>query len=151
MRKHSFAAISGSLMLVAGLFTTACAQMPRQRDDSDPALKIYREAPPKINDLVNTKLDVRFHYKKCYLYGKEWVTLKPHMYPTDSLRLDAKGMDLNNISVIKNDKAIPLKYSYDDSLTINIHLDKVYHNNETYTIFIDYTSKPNQLKVKGSS
>src|ERR1700722_3009527 len=125
------------------------AQTPPKADD--PLMKIYRATPPKINDLVHTKLAVRFDYKKCYMYGKEWVTLRPHFYPTDSLRLDAKGMDLNNISVIKNDKAIPLKYSYDDSLTVNIHLDKVYHNNEAYTIFIDYTSKPNQLKVKGSS
>src|SRR6202012_1058203 len=150
MRKHSFAAISGSLMLVAGLFTTACAQMPRQRDDSDPALKIYRETPPKINDLVNTKLDVRFDYKKRYMYGKEWVTLKPHMYPTDTLGLDAKGMDIKTLAVVKNGKNIPLKFSY-DSLTLAIHLDKVYHNNETYTLYIDYTSKPNELKVKGSA
>jgi aminopeptidase N len=116
-----------------------------------PQLKIYRETAPKINDLVHTKLDVRFDYKKRYMYGKEWVTLQPHFYPTDTLRLDAKGMDLNNISIVKNGKNVPLKFRYDDSLTIAIWLDKVYHNNETYTIYIDYTSKPNQLKVKGSA
>src|ERR1700761_5553576 len=148
MKKFKFAGLLAGMAIVPGLFATAMAQ---QQKADDPAMKIYRATPAKINDLVHTKLDVRFDYKKCYLYGKEWVTLKPHFYPTDSLRLDAKGMDLNNISVIKNGKAIPLKYSYDDSLTVNIHLDKVYHNNETYTIFIDYTSKPNQLKVKGSS
>ena len=98
MRKRFPAAVFGNIMLVAGLFSTACAQTPRQHDDNDPALKIYRETPPKINDLVNTKLDVRFDYKKCYLYGKEWVTLKPHMYATDTLRLDAKGMDIHNVT-----------------------------------------------------
>jgi aminopeptidase N len=116
----------------------------------DPLLKIYRETPAKINDLVHTKLDVSFDYKKRYMYGKEWVTLKPHFYPTDTLRLDAKGMDLKNISVVKNGRNIPLKFTY-DSLTVAIHLDKVYHNNESYTIYIDYTSKPNQLKAKGSA
>ena len=60
------------------------------KTDDDPLMKIYRATPPKINDLVHTKLDVRFDYKKRYLYGKEWVTIKPHFYPTDSLRLDAK-------------------------------------------------------------
>jgi aminopeptidase N len=44
-----------------------------------------------INDLVHTKLDVRFDYKKRYMYGKEWVTLKPHFYPTDSLSLMPKA------------------------------------------------------------
>lgn len=129
--------------------SSSYAQDPAKADD--PLLKIYRATPPKINDLVNTKLDVRFDYKKRYMYGKEWVTLKPHFFPTDTLRLDAKGMDLKNISIVKNGKNIPLKFKYDDSLTVAIQLDKVYHNNENYTIYIDYTAKPNQLKVKGSA
>jgi len=137
-------------MLCSGIFiislSTCYAQAPAKTDDR--LMKIYRAAAPKINDLIDTKLDVRFDYKKRYLYGKEWVTLRPHFYPTDTLRLDAKGMDLNTISIVKNGKNIPLKFRYDDSLTVAIQLDKVYHNNETYTIYINYTSKPNQLKVK---
>ena len=43
-----------------------------------------------INDLVHTKLDVKFDWQKQYLYGKAWITLKPHFYATDSLTLDAK-------------------------------------------------------------
>src|SRR5271165_3949811 len=109
--------------------------------------QVYRSTPPKINDLVHTRLDLHFDYGKSYVYGKAWLTLKPHFYPTDTLRLDAKGMDLVNISMVKNGKNIPLKYKYDDSLTVAIQLDKVYNNNESYTIYIDYTAKPNQLKV----
>src|ERR1700748_1196750 len=136
--------------ILAASLSTAFAQMaPVEKED--PALKIYRETPPKINDLVNTKLDVRFDYKKCYLYGKEWVTLKPHINTTDTLRLDAKGMDIHNISVVKNGKNIPLKYVYQDSLSLFIHLDKVYHNNENYTVYIDYTSKPNELSHHSGS
>ncbi|WP_184549053.1 M1 family aminopeptidase [Mucilaginibacter sp. FT3.2] len=117
-----------------------------QEKPADGISKIYRETPVKINDLVHTKLDVSFDYKKRYLYGKEWITLKPHFYPTDTLRLDAKGMDLKNISVIKYGKKLPLKFAY-DSLTVAIQLDKVYRNNESYTIYIDYTAKPNELKT----
>ncbi|MFC0514174.1 M1 family aminopeptidase [Mucilaginibacter angelicae] len=117
---------------------------------SNPLLKIYRATPTKVNDLVHTKLDLHFDYKKSYLYGREWVTIKPHFYPTDTLRLDAKGMDINNISIVKAGKNIPLKYRYDDSATVAIQLDKVYHNNETYTVYIDYTAKPNQLKTGGN-
>src|SRR5579859_588792 len=96
----------------------------------------YRATPPKINDLVHTKLDVRFDYKKRFMYGKEWVTLRPHFYPTDTLRLDAKGMDIKNIALVKNGRNVPLKYKYEDSLSLAINLDKVYHNNESYTIYI---------------
>jgi aminopeptidase N len=116
----------------------------------DPALKIYRETTPKYNDLVHTKLDVRFDYKKRYMYGKEWVTLKPHFYPTDSLSLDAKGMDLKSIAIVKNGKNVPLKFTY-DSLVVKIQLDRTYRNNESYTVYIDYTSKPNEFKAQGSA
>src|SRR5437588_1193592 len=144
-----------AVIALTGIFavssnTTTRAQGQEKAPDST-ALKIYRATPPKINDLIHTKLDVHFDYKKRYMYGKEWVTLKPHFYPTDTLRLDAKGMDIKNISVVKDGKNIPLKYKYDDSLSLAINLDKVYHNNENYTIYIDYTSKPNQLKAKGSA
>jgi aminopeptidase N len=141
-----------SSILFAAVFTVGgiAPALAQQQPVADPLLKIYRETPPKINDLIHTKLDVRFDYKKRYMYGKEWVTLKPHFYPTDTLRLDAKGMDIKTIAVLKNGKNEPLKFSY-DSLTLAIHLDRVYRNNETYTLYIDYTSKPNELKVKGSA
>src|SRR5579875_2191617 len=99
-----------ALLLAGTLFSIAA---PAQNKANDPALKIYRATPTKINDLVNTKLDVRFDYAKHYLYGKAWVTLKPHFYPTDSLTLDAKGMDISALAVVKNGKNVPLKYTYD--------------------------------------
>ena len=139
--------------MLSGLFLSLAvtASYGQNSKQESPEMKIYRETPPKINDLVHTKLAVRFDYKKRYMYGKEWVTLKPHFYPTDTLRLDAKGMDLKTIAVVKNGKNVPLKFKYDDSLTVNIQLDKVYHNNESYTLYIDYTAKPNELHVKGSA
>ena len=131
------------IALTAASFTSSYAQDSAKT--ADPLMKIYRSTPVRINDLVHIKLNVRFDYKKRYLYGNEWITLKPHSYPTDTLRLDAKGMDLNNISIVKNGRYIPLKFTY-DSLTVAIHLDMIYHKNESYKIYIGYTSKPEQLK-----
>jgi aminopeptidase N len=116
----------------------------------DPALLIYRAVAPHINDLVHTKLDVRFDYARSYLYGKAWISLKPHFYPTDSLSLDAKGMDIKEVSILKGSQRNPLKYNY-DGLTLRVHLDKTYRYTENYIIYIDYTSKPNELKVRGSA
>ena len=104
--------------------------------------KIYRSSETRINDLVHTKLDVRFDYEKAYLYGKEWVTLKPTFYSTDSVLLDAKGMEIKEFSLIKGTVKTPLKYTY-DGLQINAKLDRSYKNNEKYTLYIDYVSKPN--------
>ena len=112
--------------------------------------KILQESNPKINDLVHTKLDVKFDYAKAYMYGKAWITLKPHFYNTDSLLLDAKGMDIKDVSVMKGTAKSKLKYNY-DGMQLRITLDKIYKGGENYTIYIDYTSKPNELTVKGSA
>ncbi|WP_312790791.1 M1 family aminopeptidase [Sphingobacterium sp.] len=110
----------------------------------------YRVTPTKINNLVHTKLDVRFDYENQFLNGKEWVTLQPHFYPTDSLHLDAKGMDIKQVSLVNGEQMIPLKYSYDDH-SLLIKLDRNYLSNEKYTIYLDYTAKPNLLKAQGSA
>src|SRR6476620_11046572 len=83
--------------------------------------KIYRGTSDKINDLVHTKLDAHFDYAKAQLNGKVWITLKPHFYPTDSLMLDAKGMDIKTVALIKGNKQSSLKYTYNE-LQLNIRL-----------------------------
>jgi len=133
-----------SLFLVAG--QNAIAQ---NNDQTKNPLSVYQVTPLKVNDLVHTKLDVSFDYGKRYLYGKGWLTLKPHFYDTDSLRLDAKGMDFKTIAMVDGKKTIPLKYTYDNE-QLSITLNRKYKSTEKYIIFIDYTAKPDELKVKGS-
>src|SRR6476661_8888470 len=103
--------------------------------------KIYRESSPKVNDLVHTKLDVRFDYDKAWMYGKEWVTLQPHFYPVDSVVLDAKGMEIKEISLVNGTAKTPLKYSY-DGMQVTVRLNRIYKAAEKYTLYIDYISKP---------
>ena len=137
-------------LCAAGLYSNAVMAQTAAPQPPNQALSIYRATPQKVNDLVHTKLDVRFDYKKRFMYGKEWVTLKPHAYPTDTLRLDAKGMDIKTIAVVKGGVNKPLKFKY-DSLSLAIQLDKTYQPDEQYQIYLDYTAKPDQLKVQGSA
>ena len=136
------------LAFIAGPFFVLAQPGPESKDTS--WKKILRESDPRVNDLVHTKLDVKFDYTKSYLYGKAWVTLKPHFYNTDSLLLDAKGMDIKEVSMMKGAAKSKLKYNY-DGMQLRITLDKMYKGGENYTIYIDYTSKPNELTVKGSA
>ncbi len=112
--------------------------------------KVYRATPEKINDLVHTKLDARLDFPKSQLIGKVWITLKPHFYATDSLRLDAKGMEIRQVAIVRAGKNTPLKYQY-DGLQLDIDLDRRYKGGESYTIYIDYTAKPNEFQAQGSA
>lgn len=103
----------------------------------------YRSTAPRINDLVNTRLDVRFDFQKCYLYGTEWITLTPHFYPTDTLVLDAKGMDIRELALVSRRKKKTLRYRY-DGMRLHIRLDRTYNRGEHYTLYISYVSKPNE-------
>ncbi|RZK22791.1 MAG: hypothetical protein EOO63_18110, partial [Hymenobacter sp.] len=66
MKNAFFAALPGCLLFAI----VAQAQAP-----APPAAPAgpYRASATKINDLVHTKLAVRFDYAKRYLYGQEWV------------------------------------------------------------------------------
>ena len=135
--------------LLAASISFAQFSMPA-KDDS--WKKKYRAFATKTNDLVHTKLQAKFDYDKAQLNGKVWITLKPHFYATNMVELDAKGMDINAVELVKTGaKNIPLGYTYDDNLVLKINLDKAYKANENYTVYIDYTAKPNDFASEGSA
>ena len=138
------------LLAIAGLPTLMMAQPGDQEKQDTSWKKIYRETPTRVNNLVHTRLEVKFDFDKSWLYGKEWLTLSPHFYNTDSVVLDAKGMEIKEVSLVNGANKIPLKYKY-DGWVLNVKLNKSYSRNDKYTLYIDYISKPNELKVQGSA
>ena len=131
------------------LSSCVCFSQKPDTTQSEGWKKIYRASAAKINDLVHTKLDVSFDYSRSWMYGKAWITLHSHFYAVDSLNLDAKGMTINEVSMMKTGKPVPLKYVY-DGLNLRIILDKTYSAAENYTVFIDYISKPEEIRINGS-
>lgn len=106
----------------------------------------YQAAETIFTDLIHTKLEVRFDWEKSWMYGKAHITAKPHFYASDSLFLDAKGMEIQ--SVVLNQQA--LRYRYDGQ-NLRIQLDRKYTRNETYTLEIAYIAKPDERETSGSA
>ncbi|HWY98747.1 MAG TPA: M1 family metallopeptidase, partial [Bacteroidia bacterium] len=135
--------------LVTANFDSIAAAAP-QKTEPDTAIKVananYQYTAPIVNQLIHTKLEVSFDWKKKYLYGKATITLKPYYYSTDTLVLDAKGLELHEVSMVNGKEKTPLKYTYTDGKQMHIKLGKWYKKNEQYTLFMDYTSKPEELK-----
>ncbi len=115
---------------------------PIDIEDLDP---IYNSSRTLKNDIIHTKLEVNFDWSNSTMNGIATITAKPHFYETDSLILDAKGMDIKNISLNGKD----LTYTY-DSLQIQIKLDKKYKRTENYTVIITYVAKPEERETSGS-
>lgn len=138
---------------------TACAMLccllflyayPRQITGKDNSSnnKQYSTAFVCPNDLVHTRLQIKFDYTQACADGKVWLTLHPHFYETDSLLLDAKGMLIYQVALVKGKGVLPLKYDYNGEV-IKVRLDKKYNRNERYQVFIRYRSQPGKLKANG--
>ncbi len=106
---------------------------------------VYQATETVFTDLIHTKLEVSFDWSKSWMFGKATITAKPHFYASDSLFLDAKGMEIKKINI--GTQALNFKYS-DDKLRIK--LDKVYSRNDKYNIVIEYIAKPDERKTSGS-
>ena len=108
---------------------------------------IYNSSRTLLTDIVHTRLEVSFDWEHARLNGKEILTAKQHFHPSDSLILDAKGMDI--LSVEMNNKK--LAYTYKDSLHLRIQLDRKYTRDEKFNVTIQYVAKPDERKVGGSA
>lgn len=137
-----------SILLFCSIVVFAQPAPPKNADTTWKS--VFRESSERVNDLVHTKLDARFDYSKSYLNGKVWITLKPHFYTTDSVVLDAKGMDIHKVNIVRGTTQAPLKYTY-DGLLLNVKLDRKYKGGENYTLYIEYTAKPDEFEAEGSA
>lgn len=145
MRKLILSTLAMSMFL-ANAQTSDSAKTEVKAEAKAEAWKTtYRATATKINDLLHTKLEVSFDFSRSHMEGKAWITLHPHFYTTDSLDLDAKGMDIHEVSLVRNGGNIPLAYTY-DSMNLHITLNRTYKPGENYTVFIKYTAKPEERK-----
>ncbi|MCS3531938.1 M1 family metallopeptidase [Chryseobacterium sp. JUb7] len=135
-----------SIALLSGFFFAASLSAQTETSGRE---KVYRATHTKVTELKHTKLKVNFDYQKEQMNGEEWLTASPYFYPTNELTLDAKGMLIHEVALDSNGKRSPLKYDYKDDV-LKITLDKTYQKNQDYTVYIKYTSRPNEVKQQGS-
>jgi aminopeptidase N len=128
---------------------TLFVEAPPKFTNSSFSFDQYNPSSKRQNDLLHTKLDIRFDWTKQHVLGKATLTLKPYFYTTNKLILDAKGFDVHRVAIIQGKDTASLIYQYNNEQLL-IELNDFYTKEQTYTIFIDYTSKPNERESKGS-
>ncbi|MDO7845038.1 M1 family metallopeptidase [Hymenobacter sp. M29] len=115
-----------------------------------PAEAPLQPAATILTDVIDTKLDVRFDYKKQYLLGTAILTLRSHFYPQSEVVLDAKGFDIQKIELVGEKKNRSLNYNYNRRKLV-IALDQPYPRSTPYQLRIVYVAKPNELPLGGSA
>jgi aminopeptidase N len=115
-----------------------------------PAEAPLQPAATVLTEVLDTKLDVRFDYKKQYLMGTAVLTLRSHFYPQSEVTLDAKGFDIQKIELVSDKKNKNLNYNY-NRRKIVIALDHPYPRTTPYQVRIVYVAKPNELPQGGSA
>jgi len=107
----------------------------------------YQSSRRKYMDLVHTKIEASFNWKESQMMGKAYLTLKPHFYPSDSVVLDAKGMEIIQVSMNNEE----LSFDYPDKEHLTIHLGKTFKKDEKYTLAIEYIAKPEERESGGGA
>jgi aminopeptidase N len=128
---------------------TTTTPTPQETKIKIPEPANYQASTTKMHDLIHTKLRVSFDWNKKQLLGEAEITLKSHFYPSKMLYLDAKGMEIKSVKLITGATKSELAYQYrNDSICIT--LDKNYSHRDTFSVYIDYISKPEDLPKGGS-
>lgn len=117
----------------------------------------YRPTANRLIDITHLALDVTPDWKKRYLYGRAEITATPYFYPTNTIELDARGMEIKSVMCLDSvakaravDGAVITDWKYTDDI-IRITLPRTYTRKEKLYITIEYTAKPNELKKGGSA
>lgn len=121
-----------------------------EEEEQLPERERYNPSATRINDVTHAKLEVSFDWENAYLNGKATHTITPHFYHTDSLTLDAKGMEIKTVHLLQENTPKKLDYDYDGQ-KLRIDLDQEYTRVDTYRVAIEYTAKPNEYENQGSS
>jgi aminopeptidase N len=110
----------------------------------------YRASNPRTTDIIHTRLDLSFDWKKSHVLGEATITAKPYFYSLDTIWLDAKGMDIHSVELETAGLRKPLTYDY-DGMRLGIAADRIYTRKDQFTLRIKYTGKPNELPMGGSA
>ena len=130
--------------------TTAAAVDSIAPSAPSPPTYPYQASRTRLHDLLHTRLEVSFDWEQHYLLGTATLELRPYFYPQTSVVLDAKGFDIQSVSLLENNQASPLEYEYDNE-QLTVDLNGTYTRKDRYFLQIKYTAKPDEAPAGGSA
>lgn len=154
MKKQLFVAIATALSIISCTTLQSSKKEPVDAPTKQVVVEknepVYQASKTRVIDLLHTKLEVSFDWEKQFLLGKANLTLTPYFYNLSTFQINAKGMEIKSVTQIDTaGRATPVQYSY-DSTFITVSFPKSLTRKDTIELAIEYISKPNQFRGKGS-
>ena len=91
----------------------AAPRIDEQEPEVAYSLPTYNSSYKRVHDLLHTRLDLRFDWEREAVLGKAVLTFTPLFYASDKLILDAKGFEINAITL--NNGQVTPDFAYDGS------------------------------------
>lgn len=110
----------------------------------------YQPSATLVWDIIDTRIALTFNKVAKTASVCEWIMLKPWMYPTDTIELDAKSVLIDSVLLIQKKANMPLSYLHKDN-KLKIWLNNVYQNTDTARIYLEYTASPYKNESGGSA
>lgn len=104
----------------------------------------YRATATMSWDITHTAVSLDFNLAEKTANGRALIDMHPYFYSSDKIVLDAKSMNIANVTV--NGDNARINYS-NDSLTI--YLDRLYHRTESVRLDITYKAMPYAKATSG--
>lgn len=110
----------------------------------------FRAAADKVWEITHNKVALSFNWEEKTAAGNEWITVHPYFYPTDTMQLDAKSMNIEKVEVVndKENKAVSFSYKND---SLKLKFDKEYTAADTIRLHIVYKAMPYSGTTGGSA
>lgn len=126
------------------------ADNPYVLDTIDLAYPLEKPLPfhageTRFVEIHHLELDLGFNLPKEEVYGKARLTLSAYAMPQDSIRLDARGFEMNEIMISRQDSMYAPTYTYDEK-ELTIVLKEKLKREDTITVHVKYTARPSLLE-----
>lgn len=106
----------------------------------------FRVTPTKIIDIIHADIQVKFKWTEHQCIGQEKILLKPYIYETDSIILDAQSMTFNEIKIEdQHQNEILYTVSYDKK-KLKLKLEKKLNTQDTLQLTLGYIARPDLIE-----
>jgi len=101
-------------------------------------------------DIIHTRIALSFDFMQRTAAAREWVTMRPWMYTTDTVVLDAQSMRIDSVMLVEKKQTRALRFAYADDM-LKIWFDRKYTARDTVNLYFRYTAMPYATKSEGSA